>query len=289
MEPERFFGGSGYYTHNTQGYLAKPQALEVPSRPPPAERTAEDQPFFHVPRNPEDPRTRVDISSGSASLTASQLLDQEAMSRKNAAAASTALSLAEYIDNYPGMPEGARAAMLLLKLDIVSCLHYAWRETHNKMLLRRSIALDCLRRTLPPIDEDQKLALLHAPFKGSTLFGGELAKLQEANTKRAATFTVFPQRPPASYSTRPYVGRVKIFNNRKGFKKPGGRVRGQGRSTPSATSTKPGQSKEGQKTLTVSVSSDSKKRKVESREDAPQPPPKNKRNFRGDKNQSNKQ
>ena len=56
------------------------------------------------------------------------------MSRKNAAAASTALSLAEYIDNYPGMPEGARAAMLLLKLDIVSCLHYAWREAHNKML-----------------------------------------------------------------------------------------------------------------------------------------------------------
>ena len=107
-----------------------------------------------MPRNPEDPRTRVDISSGSASLSASQLIDQEAMSCKNAAAASTALSLAEYIDNYPGMPEGARAAMLLLKLDIVSCLHYAWREVHNKMLLRRSIALDCLRRTLPPVDKD---------------------------------------------------------------------------------------------------------------------------------------
>ena len=86
------------------------------------------------------------------------------MSCKNAAAASTALSLAEYIDNYPGMPEGARAAMLLLKLDIVSCLHYAWREAHNNLLLRRSIVRDCLRSTLPPIDEDQKLALFHAPF-----------------------------------------------------------------------------------------------------------------------------
>ena len=255
-----FLGGSGYYTHNTQGYLAKPESLVIPSRPPPAERTAEDQPFFHVPRNPEDPRTRVDISSGSASLTASHLLDQEAKSRKNAAAASTALSLVEYIDNYLGMPEGARAVMLLLKLDIISCLNYAWREAHNKMLLRRSIALDCLRRTLPPIDEDQKLAILHAPFKGTTLFGGELAKLQEANMKRAATFTVFPQptAPPASFSTRPYVGRGKSFNDRKGFKKPGGRGRGQGRSTPSATSTKPGQSKEGQKSLTVSVSSYSK-------------------------------
>ena len=174
--PKDFFGGSGYYVHNTQGYLAKPDSLVVPSRAPPAE----DQPFFHVPRNPEDPRTRVDISSGSASLMASQLIDQETMSRKSAAAASTALSIAEFIDNYPGMPEGATAAMLLLKLDIVSFLHYAWREVHNKMLLRRSIALDCLERTLPPIDEDQKLALLHAPFKGTTLFGGELAKLQEA-------------------------------------------------------------------------------------------------------------
>ena len=55
--PKDFFGGSGYYTHNTHGYLAKPESLEVPSRPPPAERTAEDQPFFHVLRNPEDPRT----------------------------------------------------------------------------------------------------------------------------------------------------------------------------------------------------------------------------------------
>ena len=92
------------------------------------------------------------------------------------------------------------------------------------MLLRHSIALDCLERTLPPIDEDQKLALLHAPFKGTTLFGGELAKLQEANTKRAATFTVFPQptAPSTSYSACPYVGRGKSFKDKKGFKKPGG-------------------------------------------------------------------
>ena len=118
------------------------------------------------------------------------------MSRKNAAAASTVLSLAEYIDNYPGMPESARAVMLLLKLDIISCLNYAWREAHNKMLLRRSIAFDCLRRTLPPIDNDQKLALLHALFKGTSLFGGELA-----NTKRDATSVTrrhetMPLRPP---------------------------------------------------------------------------------------------
>ena len=64
---ERIFTSSGYYTHNTEGYVPKPETLIIPSRPPPAERPAEDQPFFHVPRNPDDPRTRVDISSGSAS------------------------------------------------------------------------------------------------------------------------------------------------------------------------------------------------------------------------------
>ena len=90
------------------------------------------------------------------------------------------------------MTEGAKAVMLHLKLDLVVCCNFSWREAHNKMLLRRSIALDNLRKTIPPIDEDKRLALLHAPFTGTTLFRGELAKLQEVNTKRAATYTVFP-------------------------------------------------------------------------------------------------
>ena len=33
--PKEFFGASGYYVHNTQGYLAKPDSLTVPSRAPP--------------------------------------------------------------------------------------------------------------------------------------------------------------------------------------------------------------------------------------------------------------
>ena len=131
-------------------------------------------------------------------------MEQEALSRKNPAAASNALSMAKYIYNYPGMPEEAKAVMLHLKLDLVAHCNFSWREPHNKMLLHRSIALDNL------IDEDQGLALLyhvHAPFKGTTLFGGELAKLQEANTKHAATFTVFPMplAPPVLYSSRLYV------------------------------------------------------------------------------------
>ena len=135
--------------------------------------------------------------------------------------------------------------MLHLKLDLVACCNFSWREAYNKMLLRHSIALDNLRKTLPPIDEDQRLALLHAPFAGTTLFGGELVKLQEVNTKRAATFTVFPI-------------------------------------------TKPGQSKEDQTTMTVSVPQDSNKRKVEPPDDTSQPPRKNKRHFRG-KSQGKKQ
>ena len=48
------------------------------------------------------------------------------------------------------------------------------------MLIRCSVALDNLSKTIPPIDSDQKVALLHAPFKGTTLFRGELAKLHRA-------------------------------------------------------------------------------------------------------------
>ena len=32
-----FFTGSGYYTHNAEGYVPRPEWLVIPSRPPPAE------------------------------------------------------------------------------------------------------------------------------------------------------------------------------------------------------------------------------------------------------------
>ena len=71
--------------------------------------------------------------------------------------------------------------------------------------MHRSIALDNMTRTIPPKDEDQKVPLLHARFKGTTLFGGELAKLQKANTERASAVTVSPTpaAPPISYTQRP--------------------------------------------------------------------------------------
>ena len=146
---KEFFTGSGYYAHNTKGYVPKPESLIIPPRAPPAERTVEDQPFFHVPRNPGDPRTQVDISSGSASLTASQLIGQEALSRKNAAAASNALSMAEYIDNYPGMPEGAKVVMLHLKLDLVACCPNKARRLGLFPFPRTAINVKWSHRTIP--------------------------------------------------------------------------------------------------------------------------------------------
>ena len=69
--PKDYFMGSGYYTHDMEGYVTRPESLLVPSRPPPAERTAQDQPFYLVHRHPDDPCVRVDISPGSVSLSAS--------------------------------------------------------------------------------------------------------------------------------------------------------------------------------------------------------------------------
>ena len=54
--PEDFFLGVGYQTHDLEGYVPKPESFVIPSRPPPAEHTVEDQPFYLVPRHPDDPQ-----------------------------------------------------------------------------------------------------------------------------------------------------------------------------------------------------------------------------------------
>ena len=59
------------------------------------EQTAEDQPFCLVHKDPDDPRERVDITSGSFSIHAFHLKEHEALARKTAVALSNALSIAE--------------------------------------------------------------------------------------------------------------------------------------------------------------------------------------------------
>ena len=85
--------------------------------------------------------------------------------------------------NQPEIFEESNAGLHNMRLDLVFASNFAWRMVHNNMLMRRSIALDNLSRTISPIDEDQKVALLHATFKGTTLLVGELSKLQKANTE----------------------------------------------------------------------------------------------------------
>ena len=74
---------------------------------------------------------------------------------------------------------------------------------HNNMLMNN------VARTIPQIAPDQ-VALLHSPFKGTTLFGGELAKLYKANKEHASTVTVYSA-APQTYSTKPYTGHGKSF------------------------------------------------------------------------------
>ena len=75
----------------------------------------------------------------------------------------------------------------------------------------QSIALENLFRTIPLIDEDQKVAL-HIPFKGTTLFGGKLTKLQKANMECASALTVFPlQQHPSHLCPESYTGHGMSF------------------------------------------------------------------------------
>ena len=137
-----FFTGIGYHTHNLDGYVPSPESLVIPSKPPPTERTVEDQPFCLVHKHPEDPRERIDITSGSFSPHASQLKEHEALARKTAVAFSNALSIAEYVYNQPEISEESGVGLTV----------------HNHMLMRCSLALDNLSKTIPPIDSDQKVA-----------------------------------------------------------------------------------------------------------------------------------
>ena len=75
--------------HSLESYVPKPESEIIPSRPPPAERPAEDQQFYTTPRNPEDSRMRVIITTGSFSLTASQIQEHMALNQENAASIST--------------------------------------------------------------------------------------------------------------------------------------------------------------------------------------------------------
>ena len=88
---------------------------------------------------------------------------------KTTAVIGSAISLAKSCITNLRFLRNPRLGLHHIKLDLVSSSYFAQRTVHNNMLKRRPIALHNLSRTIPPIDEDQKVALLNAPFKGTTL------------------------------------------------------------------------------------------------------------------------
>ena len=113
-------------------------------------------------------------------------------------------------------------------------------------------ALENLSKTVPHIDEDQKMDLLHSPFKGTTTqFGGELAKLQKANPDGAITLTVFftAAVPPTSYDPGLTWAKVRSYNYKSSFSQGRGGRR-HDRSAPSDTRNK---LSEDSQVLTVTV------------------------------------
>ena len=101
----------------------------------------EDCPFYLVPRHADDPLHVADISAGSFSINASQLLELEALSRKTAAAISSVLSIEEYVHNQPEISDESKAGLHHLKLDLVSAFNFSLRTVHSDMLMSHSIAL----------------------------------------------------------------------------------------------------------------------------------------------------
>ena len=80
--------------------------------------------------------------------------------------------------------------------------------------------------------------LLYVPFKGTTLFGGELAELQKANTDHANAFkkcSPLQQRPRPPILSSLTWAKAGIVTSREVFHK-GEEGRRHDRSAPSATS-----------------------------------------------------
>ena len=82
-------------------------------------------------KHPDDPHERIDITSGSFSLHASQLKEHEALARKTAVACSNALSIAEYVYNQPEISEESKADLHHLKLGLVTGSNFAWKTVHS--------------------------------------------------------------------------------------------------------------------------------------------------------------
>ena len=69
--------GTGYHTHNLEAYSPKPGSSKIHYRPPPVERSAEAQTFYVPQESVNNLSIFINLTSGSYSLSASQLKDFE--------------------------------------------------------------------------------------------------------------------------------------------------------------------------------------------------------------------
>ena len=63
--------GSIYNTHTLEAYAPKPELSVIPCRPPAAEKSAEEQPFYLPQKNVNVPKVHIGIASGSYYLSTS--------------------------------------------------------------------------------------------------------------------------------------------------------------------------------------------------------------------------
>ena len=77
--------------------------------------------------------------------------------------------------------------------------------------------MENLLSRVPLVDEEQKIDLLHAPFKGHTLFIGA-ASVQKENMEQSKTLTVFAHLAVSSSSYQPYMGQGRSWGGQESSK-----------------------------------------------------------------------
>ena len=92
-----------------------------------------------------------------------------------------------YIYNQPEISEESRVGLHHLNLDLVADASFAWRMVYNHMLMRRSVALDNRSKTIASDRSRSEGGFTSRTVQGTTLFGGELAKLHRPNKERASS------------------------------------------------------------------------------------------------------
>jgi len=195
------FSGTGYPTHVMESYHPKPES-NISSGPVRVETSEEDQPYVFLPEANRGDSSRPDLSLGEIGLRSSELIDLEGLARRTAGAINSGAIVTEFLNSQPEHSELSRALLTQLRLDVAASSQLVWRMVHNIVTLRRTLALVNLNQACPPIEPEQRVQLLRAPFTGELLFGGELAKSHKTKMEKAQKIAMFPNQVE-QFSSKP--------------------------------------------------------------------------------------